>query len=755
MKSKSLAVLLCLSIWLTVASAQEAVDIKALEKDVNAFKEQLIQLRRAVDKSKFDPEALLDHLDYDAKLILDYVSSDIAFQPFEGVLRGVAGTLRARAGNSLDQSILLASVLKSAGYDARVVRAELSAADAMRLLRTTAAARPAADLAYLEKDIRNRFPHGPEPAAAKDIKGTQAFADAQQQESLLLETLREAGIDLASVEVTQRWIPVLREYFWVQHRDGPSFDWQDAHPAFGNAAPPAGLAPQEFFVDTVPEKYHQTFTLQAFMEQMVSGKVTRHALMKPWTMPVANASGKAIRYRNAPSGLVIATAGDLDKAIKDTNFLMPVLNGGKPPGVQAFDTRGRPIDPFALGSPAAALFQTLGDKMVLATEGVIDDPEGKPVMALHSMWLEFTYTTPSGKARTDRRYLVAPRTDYTESREELLYSLITEHTYVVSSGGEPLDYLADRYLVTSIEAMEWLKAMLHKAFFPEEGTPLPDELPADFPVLTQYWLMDRQPTTQHDMISYRAEPGLIGLRRGHRDAETGFAAVDVVWNAMEHVRVTSGGLELDAKAALSRGVWDTALEAVPAKALRLESTSSASTAQAFKLALKQSVPLKVLAPGTRAAHDAFDLDGPAANFLQQDLDRGYAVVVPARVPDGSALPAWWRVNPNTGEALGMTGDGYGQEMLEYVESMIMTYRGLGDAVNALKECETKPSFETKLCCVVEAHVNNVAGESFGGILGATTGAAGSRIFGMANAASGGTLMPSADAGCDSLPPTGW
>ena len=60
-------------------------------------------------------------LDYEAEFILDYVSNDIAFQPYEGVLRGVAGTLRARAGNSLDQSILLASVLKSAGYDARVL----------------------------------------------------------------------------------------------------------------------------------------------------------------------------------------------------------------------------------------------------------------------------------------------------------------------------------------------------------------------------------------------------------------------------------------------------------------------------------------------------------------------------------------------------------------------------------------------------------------------------------------------------------
>jgi hypothetical protein len=453
--------------------------------------------------------------------------------------------------------------------------------------------------------------------------------------------------------------------------------------------------------------------------------------------------------------------GDLDKALEETNLLMPNLNGGRPPGMQAFDLRGVLIDPFALGSPAAGLFQTLGDKMAQATEGVIADPEGKPAMALHSMWLEFTFTTPSGKSRTDRRYLVAPRTDYSESNAELLYALITDHTYIVSTGGEPLDFLADRYLELTIDGTEWLKTMLHKAFYPDEGVPLPAELPPDFPVLTQYWLMDRQPTDTDDVVSYRAEPGLIGFRRGNRNADTGFAAVDVVWNAMQHVRITGQGIEHDTRAAFSRGVWDTALESVPAKALRLESGSASSTTQTFMLAEQQSLPFEVLEPGSQVNEESFGLAETAQAFLQEDLDRGYAAVIPSRVPDGSLLPAWWRVNPQTGETLGMTGDGYGQEMQEYLEvleGMINTFKGLGDAVNALKECENKPSFETKLCCVVEAHINNVAGGSFGGILGATTGGAGGKLFALAQetpVANNPLAMPQANAGCENLPPTGW
>jgi hypothetical protein len=228
---------------------------------------------------------------------------------------------------------------------------------------------------------------------------------------------------------------------------------------------------------------------------------------------------------------------------------------------------------------------------------------------------------------------------------------------------------------------------------------------------------------------------------------------------MEHVRVTGKGIEHDAVAAASRGIWDTALEAVPAKAMRLEAGSMASTAQTFRLAHEQNVPLEVLAPGS--SPDAVGLGATAQAFLQQDLDRGYAAVIPSRVPEGSMLPAWWRVNPQTGETLGMTGDGYGQELQEYLEAlegMINTFNDLGDAVEALRACEQKPSLETKLCCVVEAHINNVAGQSFGGILGATTGSAGGKIFAMAKEApisNNPLAMPQANAGCDSLPPTGW
>lgn len=737
--------------------AGEAVDLAAVDRDLAEFRARLERLRGTVETASFDPESRVDHLDYDADAILEFVVSEVVFQPYEGTLRGVTGTLRAAAGNSLDQSILLASMLKSAGYDARVARGRLAEGDAVELLRQTAGATPTTDLDYLQPSLEAVFPGASGSEHELDVDSTQAAANAREQSKTLLQALASADIDLKTHDATARWQSVAQQYFWVQHRDGVADGWQDAHPAFDSTAPPPSVAAEGYFADSVPTEYHHTFTLQAWIESYQSGEIKRQALMSPWTVPVANYAGTAIRYRNAANGFVPDTAGDLAKALSQTSFFTPALNGSSAPGAQAFDLKGRVIDPFALGSPAAALFQTLGDKMISATEGVQDDEDGQPLLALHSLWLEFTHTAPSGITRTQRRYLVPPRADYAGDPLALAWPLITDHTYLLTTGGQPLDLLADRYLHTAAEDMDWIRVMVHKMLAPESRQPVPEDLPAEFPSLVQYWLMDHGPALhgEKEVIAYRAEPGLLGLRRGFRDAGTAFLGVDVVWNGVEHVRTTSQGLEQLPQASLARGAWDTALESVPARVQGLDSSSAVSAIRVMQLADEQSLTLQVLTPAASADLASFGLDTAAQSFLQSDLDSGYAVVLPERVPTGAKTGAWWRVHPRTGETLGMTADGYGAESVEYAIDMAMTYNSLGAALNNLEECRTQPTMDTRLCCLMEANINNVAGLSFGGILGATTGTAGSVVFELMNGDPENPIMPSADAGCDRLPATEW
>jgi hypothetical protein len=544
----------------------------------------------------------------------------------------------------------------------------------------------------------------------------------------------------------------------VQHRDGPSSEWQDAHPAFGTNAAPQGLEAAEFFTESIPATYQHTFEMTAWIEQWFNGEIREHQVMQPWSGPVANLVGKALSYRNAPSGLTLETAGNLDDAMDKTTMFFPMLNGALAPGAQAFDMNGRLIDPFALGAGGmAGVFQTLGDKLESAVEGVSPRADGKPPLALHSMYLEFTFTTPSGQTDTRRRYLLPPRTDYADDRAAA-WQLITDNAYSVAVGDMPVDYLADRFLAVSAEGLDWLEFTIRKSFEPDVGIPIPDELSPEIPPLTQLWSMARRPAEVPGIVRFHAQPGLVGIRNGYRDAHTGFVGVDVVFNRVEHVRVNDAGLTDEPAAAMRNGIWDTVLESVPGKLHQVRTLATVSTVDVFDLARQQGIAARVLVDGDS---DGPDLDAAASRFVQRDLERGYAVVIPERVPDGAAMPAWWRIDPRSGETLGMTGDGYGQDSVEYVIlDMIGTVKGLAGGLNSIKACEEKPTMVTRLCCLVNAHADNVAGTAFGSMMGELLGTGTATLFDAADtatqAATGQGLVPSVGPmNCEAMPDTDW
>jgi hypothetical protein len=759
----ALAVSLLLNWPASLMAQSDAVeiDVNELASSIEALELRLKQVRSAIDRSKFEPDAVVDKLDYEADQLVAFAGSNIVFQAYEGALRGPVGALRARAGNSLDQAILLAYMLKSAGFDARVARGTLSDSEALRLLGQTRNPPPAESLAYLEPALAAIRPQaGPTSTAPTQWPETELFRKTERLVTHLNDSLAAKGLELRPGDAAARWMPVVKTYFWVEHRDGPSEAWQAAHPAFGQEPPPAELEAQEYFAASIPEKYHQTLTISAWIEQWKAGSLQKYRVMDDWSAPTANLNGKPLQFRNAPNGLTIETASRMDEAIANSTMLTPMFNGTIAPGAKVFDLQGRTVDPFALSQGSAGLFQTLGDKLASASGEVMDPVSGQPILALHSMYLEFTHTSPSGQSDVRRRYILPPRQDYSDDSKDVLWRLITDHVYMVATGSEPVDFVADRYFNTAIESMDWLIATVRKAFHPEQEIVVPDELPSDLPPLAQYWLMDLRPTVEKDVIAYRATPGLIGIRRGFRNASTAFAAVDVVWNRVEHLRRTADGLQSLPQSAVSSGVWDTALESVPGRALHTEDVTVSSTIRVFDLAAEQGIDTIVLSPGETKPLDDMQLGAVATQFLRDDLARGYAIVIPERVPKGAPTAGWWRVHAESGETLGMTGDGYGAEVVEYMMDMIGIAKGLVDALQSIVKCDEKTDNVQKMCCLVEAHINNVAGLGFGGLLGSVFGTVGATMFDIANtatqAATGGQgLMPSANLKCDEMQGTAW
>lgn len=747
--------------------AKLAFDFAVMERSIEDANRKLRAVHGAIDQTRFDPEEWLEQLDYDSGEILSAVSKEIAFQPYSGVLRGISGTLRSRAGNSVDQALLLAWLLKSAGFDARIVRGPLPDSDARRLLALVDHEDSGEALDYLLPVIEREFgPKALESPRTIDWAESKLGKRAEETSDILLKTLARADVRLQSQRVTEEYLADTRDYFWVQHRSGPAEEWIDAHPAFGSAEPPADVEVIEYFTDSIPAKYQHQLTVAAYIDQRIVDETQTHALMKPFTAPVANLDGMAFSYRNHPNGLIPASASDIGAAVGATTLLFPMLNEAIAPGAMAFDLSGRVIDPMVLGSGAAGLFSTLAERMEEATAKIADPDDPQDIFVLNSMWLDFTFIAPSGAENRIRRYILPPPGDEPHDRKEMVWELITNHNYVVNAGHHPVEYLVDRYLEAGIASGDWYQALTHKFSNPDAGTPIPaGEVPQDFGPLAQFRIMDAHPNAPVGVLAFRNQPNLLGIRRGFRGPGAAFVGVDVIRNTLAQIRSADGELSHDAEAALRRGVWDTAVEVVPIKSLSVDVLRRANPVDVLHDSLAQKIKLEVLMPGQADRLKMLDMPPSSLVSMRDDLDRGFVIVTPERKPTGAAMQAWWKVHPETGETLGMTADGYGQEIVEYMLDMTLTGVGLVQAIGGMAECTEKTDMVEGLCCLVETHVNNVAGLGFGGIMGATLGTATSITFSIVDLAVQQVteealgerqgLMPQAALNCDQLQTTDW
>ena len=75
------------------------------------------------EEVQLNPEirALAEKLGYSPVKILQYVTNEIAFEPYFGSLKGAQGTLISKAGNSTDQASLLIALLRASNIPARYV----------------------------------------------------------------------------------------------------------------------------------------------------------------------------------------------------------------------------------------------------------------------------------------------------------------------------------------------------------------------------------------------------------------------------------------------------------------------------------------------------------------------------------------------------------------------------------------------------------------------------------------------------------
>lgn len=675
-------------------------------------------IRDRLDRTMFDVEALSLALFLEDPAGLEaWVADNIAFQPYAGALRGAEGTLLNRAGNALDQSILLASLINRAGYEARIASARLDENQAAALVATTSAA-PDRDYTAL-RELLEDVPGMDADMFFDDTPDAVRLGEAAGLSGAMLSALDGAGLELGDDRATV--LADAMDYWWVEYRLGAG-DWSAAHPAAPFLAE-AGLVAESHLEDSVPEELQHRIRLEVLVESYNGGDVSVHAIVPAWERPASNMAGKVITFTNLPS----QSAETLGESLDLSEYFVPSFMGGVPTGAKGFDLQGAVLEPEFMGNPMAGVVRSLrgGFADAISALGGGDDS-----VAMSAQWLVVTQIDPGGHEREYRRTVfdrigaearaAGQTTLDAMTMEEAELALITEYRLMAFPGELPLDYLLDVHLERMLEdrpMLEYTIALQH-GVTPENS--LADVINEASP-LEHMLTMNMFETGPGGSVSFRAEPGLLVFTdslAGTRDDARMVSRLDIMNNARR--TVTPDG----AVAVLDQGVWETLTE----RDLMGDETHNTANF---------NTDFMVIPAGGTAPED---LPAEARFNMQSDLNDGYAVLL----PDGA--DAWWRVDLATGETLGITSDGRGQATTEYIIQAVDSYSTLIFAIKSYDDCtKSGGSMEAQLCCLMKAHASNVVGLGFGGFLTAGIGGVAGALTGLGftyvTAATGADMSP--------------
>ena len=720
----------------------------------DAILEVVGEVRAAIDRTVFDLDALAFEFAFsDIDEIVAWAVDEIAFEPYAGLLRGPEGTLMARAGNALDQAVLVARLLNDAGYEARVALGELSDADVEALLQRSLAQRPPppaigdrarltdaaerlADLLGMPREaLLAELDASFEPTP---IESAALLAEVGDRVGELEAALSAAGLDLGT-GAGERMRDEARAYAWVEARVSANQAWTAHHPT--GLEPSAALEASEVLEGTVPEALQHRIRVEAWIESKEDDRLSRTAIMAPWENPTAVFLGQVLDYANAPNGFEVGPIGSFDMSgvLEATNFFVPYFRGRVAPGAQFFDLDGRALSPMLAGDQAAAVIQSvgraaeqgLGALRGIGVGGAEETEDADDIFALVGHGFDVTLIAPGGEETTHTRW-VLDRIGADNRANGVVAvddggidvgrALMQQHRLVLTTGSVPQGYLLDLALADLEARRDLLAFTLEQAFAPDPDAVLGPgavgaELASDQMLL--FDLFDRPLGTAVEAgqgVGFRSAPSVVAVTRALHEDDTLAYRIDIIANERRSIVDAAGAPALDPRSSLQRGVWETVAER---EALRDED------AERVVAAADAHGPFVALRPGDAIDAAALGLDAEALRNLEADLARGSLVLVPREAPEHLA---WWRVDPLTGTALGVTADGRGQTMTEYTIQLYDMGFTVMFAVKGLMECEQVASGPARACCLLKAHLNNVTGLGLGGMVGGAFGAGAGLAF---------------------------
>ncbi|MBI4586273.1 MAG: hypothetical protein HY717_19865 [Planctomycetes bacterium] len=625
-----------------------------------------------------------------------WMREEMRFEPYAGRLKGPRGALMTRAGNALDQALLLSALLEAGGHRSRLVEGRLEEKEARRLVERFLEQR-AAPPALLDS-----VPDAADPPAelfreacaplgipAEEMRALFA-ADRRSGETLwqemdeaaaresqaLSKELERAGASLGepASRVSERLVERARAHWWVQVEEGGQ--WLDLDPvleAVGLADRHPALEDQA--VDSLPEALVHRLAVRVVLRRQAGGQEEEATLLEE-TLPADGFLYETATLNLLPAGGKALSAAELlerseaDRLAHLLSFqrFQVLLDLGleSRPGL-VFDLQGNTYQVGGDGRIKAAkeLAKGLGRGFGgLAGE---EEKEKGPESALLGIELELTLSGPGVEPLLTRRQVVRPRPDAAGIRllpPASLDLLVLPHALPPAF----VDFLSLRHLARS---QDLLIACCREA---EVREPLRQRIPSALFQLAlhrqrfQARLLAARPET-----AYLQDRPAIFLAGGSiRLHEEGDAAcicrncacqtIDLADNP-SGILPRSGDGRSAALGALELGVFETVAESL---ALRGEEGFGGMDSAAARLARARlfGKGFEAIDPAQRARVPEVTKRPDDAAWIAacEPADRW---LVAARAENEREVLAWWSVSGRDGQTVGRVSGGGGQALSEY------------------------------------------------------------------------------------------
>lgn len=639
-------------------------------RNINSILDEIAVEDKRLPHREFDPAALATALGGDPQAQYAWVRDHTWWVPYAGLLRGARGVLLDRVGSSVDRAVLLGDLLRRSGHPVRLAHATLSQRQASDLLAGLKSSRP-------QRPSINASDYGSAPIVAEAL----ALAHARTGPLLAaFESSAAAGRNRSESSA----IEAIRDHWWVEYlADGK---WV-ALDLLATAAAGITLAPASAShvwepaseKPPVPEKEWHSVNLRVVVERY-DGAATAESTVLEKTLRPAEVLGMRIELTHYPTPwpeefpFSVSQPNALADAAVQVREWVPMLLVGDDAVIQSgFADDGTVIaDPLNSQRDVAET----GGSGFMAGFGEALGGASSSQSSMTAEWLDLEFHIPGSAARTIRRAIfdvlgpdnrAAHVEGFDAATNDLLVkryqALVGMYSILIQPCTFTEDYVAHLAMRTFLEIRGDVQRLAV-----EKDPKMRQRIKSSISAHMEVWQPLSRLAYMRSLLSKETaewfidQPNVLILGKGlpivNADKAALIAFIDIASNSVG-VRPDPA---LDAfQVRVRQGVVDTIAEQVA-----LTGTLEKGENPATTFALGNADVWQLINARDVTAARKLDWPDDVAARLAEDIKAGYAAYVPRQAFEhgGRARRGWWRVDPLSGETVGVMDTGLHASLTE-------------------------------------------------------------------------------------------